>query len=144
MTRDDFAAYVAAFNRNDYLGFGRWYHDDIIVELPGRTLRGREAVLDFYRAVKARIRETLAIGQVVLDADGIAAELDTEFHCLADAPDFVVRPMLAGETIRLVSFVLYRLRDGRIAHIRSARFRTPEAGHARSARPPLGASGDAR
>jgi hypothetical protein len=87
-------------------------------------LRGRDAILDFYRLVKARIRETLQINQVIVDAEGLAAELATEFYALEDWPDFIVAPMKKGDALRIVSFVHYTIRDGKFAHIKSARLRT--------------------
>ena len=123
LTKADFAAYINAFNNDDFPGFGKYYADDVLLELGQRQIRGRDGILDFYREVKARIRETLEIRQVVLDEEGLAAEVGTEFVALADWPEFVVRPVKQGDVIRLVSFVMYRIRDGKFAHIRSARFR---------------------
>jgi uncharacterized protein (TIGR02246 family) len=123
ITRDQYAQYVAAFNTNDFAGFAKFYAEDVVLELPVATLRGREAILDFYREVKAKIRETLKIGQLVIDEHGLAVEADTEFHAIVDAPDFIVRPMKKGETIRSVSFILYEHRDGKFTRIRSARYR---------------------
>lgn len=123
MNKEQFADYVGSFNRSDFEGFGKYYTDDVVVDLPSGQLRGRDAVLDFYRKVKARVRETLKINQLVMDEGGIGVEMDTEFYCMEDWPDFVVRPMKKGDTIAMVSFILYRLRDGKIAHVRSARYR---------------------
>jgi hypothetical protein len=123
ITREQYADYIAAFNRDDFAGFAKFYTDDVVLELPVATLRGRDAILGFYREVKKRIRETLKIGQLVIDQDGIAVEADTEFYCLEDWPDFVVRPMKKGESIHSISFIFYKLRDDKFAHIRSARFK---------------------
>jgi hypothetical protein len=62
--------------------------------------------------------------EVIVDAEGLAAELATEFYALEDWPDFIVAPMKKGDAIRIVSFVHYTLCDGKFAHIKSARFRT--------------------
>ena len=121
MTKARYAEYIDAFNRSDFPAFGKCYADDVVLELPARTLRGRDAILDFYREVKKRVRETLAVKQCLIDGDALAAEIDTEFYCFEDAPDFVVRPMKKGEAIRSVSFIFYELHDGKFAHIRSAR-----------------------
>jgi ketosteroid isomerase-like protein len=124
ITRDQYADYIAAFNRDDFDGFAKFYADDVVLELPARTLRGRDAILAFYREVKKRMRETLKIGQLVIDEEGLAVEADTEFYCKEDWPDFIVKPMKKGESIRSVSFILYKIRDGKFAHIRSARFKS--------------------
>ena len=52
-----FEAYLAAFNRADFEGFGAYYADDVQFFGQAATLVGRAAVLDFYRGVRARIDE---------------------------------------------------------------------------------------
>ncbi len=123
MDKQQFRDYIDCFNRNDFDGFSKCYADDVVLELPSKELRGRQAIIDFYRIVKARVRETLQINQIILDSEGLAAELATEFYALEDWPDFIVGPMRKGESIRIVSFVHYRLRGGKFAHIKSARLR---------------------
>lgn len=127
MNKQMFRDYIDCFNRDDFAGFSRYYTDDVLLELPGKELRGPQAIVEFYRVVKARIRETLQINEIVADEEGLAAEVDTEFLALEDWPDFIVRPVKKGDSIRIVSFVHYRIRDGRFAHIKSARFRTLSA-----------------
>jgi len=117
-----FADYIACFNRDDYAGFGKYYADDVLLELGRKKqLRGRQAILDFYREVKARIRETLEIRNVICDEQGLAAEIATEFYALEDWPEFIAGPVKKGESIHIVSFVHYRIENGRFAHIRSTR-----------------------
>jgi hypothetical protein len=123
ITREQYAHYIAAFNGNDFAGFAKFYAEDVVLELPLATLRGRQAILDFYAEVKKRIRETLTVGQLVIDEHGLAVAMATEFHAIEDAPDFIVRPMRKGETINSISFILYEHRGGQFTHIRSARFR---------------------
>jgi len=127
MNKEQFRDYIDCFNRDDFPGFSRYYVEDVVLELPQKQLVGRQAIVDFYKIVKARIRETLRINEIVVDADGLAAEVDTEFYALEDWPDFIVRPVKKGDSIRIVSFVHYKIRDGRFAYIKSARFRTLSA-----------------
>ena len=122
MNKADFADYIAAFNDNDFPRFTSYYADDVLLELPQRQIRGRGGIEAFYREVKSRIRETLIIKQVIADEHGLAAELDTTFTALADWPEFIVAPMRTGDVIRLVSFVMYRIANGKFTHIRSARY----------------------
>lgn len=123
ITREQYAEYLAAFNRNDFAGFAKFYADDVVLELPVATLRGRQAIVEFYTKVKGQVRETLTVGQFVSDEHGLAVEADTEFLAIADAPDFIVRPMKKGDVIRSTSFIFYELRDGKFSRIRSARFK---------------------
>ena len=122
MNKQLFADYIGSFNRDDFEGFSKYYAEDVVLELGKRkTLRGRQAIIDFYREVKARIRETLVIQNVVADEEGLAAEVATEFHALEDWPDFIAGPIRKGESIHIVSWVFYRIVNGRFQHIRSTR-----------------------
>jgi len=125
MTKARYAQYIAAFNDSDFPGFGKFYADDVVLELPVRTLKGRDAILDFYRVVKEKqkIRETLTVKECVIDGNVMAVDVETEFHATVDAPDFVVRPMKRGESIHSESFIFYTIRDGKFAHIRATRFK---------------------
>lgn len=118
-----FQDYIDSFNRDDFAGFGKYYAEDVLFELGRKKqLRGRQAILDFYREVKARVRETLEIRNVICDADGLAAEIATEFVALEDWPDFIAGAMKKGDSIHILSFVHYQIRDGKFTHIRSTRF----------------------
>jgi len=123
MDKNKFRDYIDCFNRDDFAGFSRYYTEDVVLQLPSKVLRGRPAIVDFYREVKARIRETLQINHIIADEEGLAAEVATEFHALEDWPDFIVGPIRKGESIHIVSFVHYRIRDGKFAYIQSARVR---------------------
>jgi len=123
LNKELFADYIASFNRDDFAGFGKYYADDVLFELGRRKqLRGRQAILDFYRDVKSKVRETLEIRDVIADESGLAAEIATEFYGLTDWPEFIAGPLKRGDAIHIVSFVLYRIRGGKFVHIRSTRF----------------------
>ncbi|HTY94101.1 MAG TPA: nuclear transport factor 2 family protein [Steroidobacteraceae bacterium] len=122
MNKQLFGDYIASFNRDDFEGFSKYYAPDVVLQLGTRkTLHGRQAIIDFYREVKARIRETLVIRTVVADEEGLAAEVATEFHALEDWPDFIAGPIRKGESIHIVSWVFYTIVDGRFKTIRSTR-----------------------
>jgi hypothetical protein len=123
LTREQFLEYVSLFNANDPR-FIRYYHDDVVLELGAREIRGAAQIRDFYAGVKAHIREKVEVSHFVADATGIAAELPTEFRCYRDWNDsFWQRPLKAGEVLRIVSFGLYWVEDGRFRRIKSARYR---------------------
>lgn len=124
MTREDWLEhYIGAFNRADFDGFTAFYAEDVVLHLGQKTvLRGKQAIRDFYTGVFEKVRETLTIGKVVLDDTGLAAIIGSEFHALADWPDFIVGPMVRGQSIFIESIVLYDIGpDGRFTTIRSAR-----------------------
>ncbi|HTC43656.1 MAG TPA: nuclear transport factor 2 family protein [Steroidobacteraceae bacterium] len=122
MNKQLFAEYIASFNRDDFEGFSKYYADDVVLQLGKRkTLYGRQAIVDFYREVKSKIRETLVIRAIVADESGLAAEVATEFHALEDWPDFIAGPIRKGESIHIVSWVFYTIVNGRFQNIRSTR-----------------------
>ncbi|MGZ3272468.1 MAG: nuclear transport factor 2 family protein [Caulobacteraceae bacterium] len=115
-----FDGYVDAFNRSDFEGFGAYYADDVEFIGQAAELHGRKAILDFYRTVKSRMTEVLAVRQFVGVHDRIGVEIETRLQALVDWPDFPTGPLVAGQKIGSLSFVFYDIRDGRFARIRSA------------------------
>lgn len=124
VTKEAFADYISAFNRKDFGEFGKYYAKDVVLELNASfQLNGRDAILDFYRQVQAHIHETTQVHQVIADADGLAAELETEFLCLNDWPDFPGEPMKKGDLLRRIGFALYSVRDHKFTQIKVALFK---------------------
>ena len=59
----------------------------------GKTeLRGREAIFELYRQVKAQTRRTIHIENIITAANRVVAELQSEFLALQDLPDFTAGP----------------------------------------------------
>lgn len=124
MTEDDFRSYVAAFNANDFDGFGRFYADDVVFELGAmKRIVGREAILAFYRQVKAHITEVVTPLEVIVTPTRIAMYCRTTFDTFADWPDFEIWPTMAGDHREVETIAMYELVDGRFSHIRGARFK---------------------
>lgn len=123
ITEADFRSYIAAFNRSDFDAFGCFYAPD--VEFFGRAaqLRGREAVVSFYRDVKSRVRETLTLHGLVIGPQAVVADLETELHALADWPDLPSGPLRRGETRRSQNFIWYDVTQDQFTRIRSAHYR---------------------
>ena len=124
MSAEQFSAYIDAFNRDDVATYGDYYADNVVLVLAGKTeLRGRKAIFDFYEVVKSQTRRTLQINKFVATPNHLAVELESEFLALQDLPEFTAGPMSKGGRIFINTFVLYDLRDGKFARIRSAPFR---------------------
>jgi len=117
-----FERYLEAFNRSDFEAFGAYYADDVAFHGQAARLEGRDAVLDFYRTVKARLDETIELLSFVGVPGRIAAELRTTLTARERWPDFPTGPLETGEVRQSVNFVFYDLVGGRFARIRSARF----------------------
>lgn len=120
-----FRAYMAAFNRHDYTALVDHYDPDVLLVIGnGTELRGRQAIVDFYRNVNDATTRTIEILDAFSDGNMLAAELQSEFIALRDAPDFSSGPMARGDRLYLNSFAFYDLgRDRRFVRVRAAVFR---------------------
>lgn len=119
----DFRDYIAAFNRSDFDGFSRYYATDVKFEGRGRNFTSRDQVLAFYREVKSRMRETIAIKDVIVGDTDMVANIVTTLFALRDWPEFVTGPIKKGQTIISENFVWYEMKDAKFVHIRSAGYR---------------------
>jgi hypothetical protein len=122
MTPEDrFRAYIDAFNRSDYEALCRFYAPDVrLVIGNGTELIGRDAIVDFYKPVKAATRRTIEVVQCFHDGNVLAAELESEFLALEDLPAFVAGPMHKGDRRYLNSLVLYDFEGDHYTRIRAA------------------------
>ena len=124
LTREQYLDYVELFNNND-ARFIRYYHDDVEFELANAKIKGAQAIRTFYAEVKAHIKETVTLTHFVSDANGIAAEIPTEFRVVKDWENgYFGRPLRVGMVMRIVSLGLYWVRDGKFTRIKSARLAT--------------------
>jgi ketosteroid isomerase-like protein len=113
-----FRAYSAAFSNADFERFPTFYTEDVQLELGSvPPIRGRQGIIDFYRPMFERVREQLTVNSVTATDDAIELDAITRFTAVKDAPDFVVAPLKAGESIEGRVLVSYRLRGGLISHI---------------------------
>jgi hypothetical protein len=119
----DFRAYIAAFNRNDFEGFSRYYAADVKFEGRAGTFTSRDQVLAFYREVKSRMRETITIKDLIVGENEMVANIVTELFALRDWPEFATGPVRKGQTIVSENFVWYEMKDAKFVHIRSAGYR---------------------
>jgi len=121
---ESFKAYIDAFNRGDTETYGKYYADDVVLVIAGKKeLRGYQAIFDFYKNVRAGAQRTIQVNKVISSGNHIAVELQSEFVALEDDPNFIAGPMKKGGSIFINTFVLYDLRDGKFARIRSAVFK---------------------
>ena len=124
MTEDDFRRYVAAFNANDYAGFGTFYADDVVFELGSmKRIVGREAILDFYREVKAHIIEVVTPLGLIVGPRNVAMYCRTTFDTFADWPDFEIWPTKAGDHREVETIAWYEHNGSQFTHIRGGRFK---------------------
>jgi len=122
-----FRAYLREFNAANYAALVRYYADDVLFSFGnGPTLRGRDAVVAFYRPFHEHVRESVEIQFLVMDHRHVAVELATEFHALKDFDGFTRGPLKAGDVVSLTSFVHYDVNPaGRFSSIRVGRYGDP-------------------
>ena len=119
----DFRAYVAAFAAGDDDGLcDRFFTEDAVMRTGERTIEGRQALREFLRWAHEGVRE-IPRPQVVLQDEGhLFAEIDMDFVCTRDRPDFPFQPMRQGDVITVKFIATYTLRDGRVAYLKTCRW----------------------
>ncbi|TIX49236.1 nuclear transport factor 2 family protein [Alteraurantiacibacter aquimixticola] len=126
MTEENFHAYIAAFNGNDFEGFTRFYADDVVFELgSAKRIEGRESIFAFYREVKAHITEVVEPLDVIVTPTRIAMHCRTTFETFKDWLDFEIWPTKAGDKRVVETIAMYEVDPvhDRFTHIRGARFK---------------------
>jgi hypothetical protein len=115
-----FRAYLSEFNAANYDALAHYYADNILFSFGnGPTLRGRDAVIAFYRPFHEHVKETVEVQFLVMDHRHVAVELAAEFRALKDFATFTRGPLKAGDVVRITSFVHYDLDgSGRFCRIR--------------------------
>jgi predicted SnoaL-like aldol condensation-catalyzing enzyme len=124
--RAAFIAYTRAFSGGLPEKYSSFYTDDVKLTLPSvPPMNGRKAIVDFYTKMFRTVREDLVVNQIVYDDNAIVGDFVSVFTAVEDAPDFVVKPLKKGESVRVPVFVYYTLKDGLISEIRVARSAAP-------------------
>jgi hypothetical protein len=124
MDEKKFRTYLSEFNAANYDALVQYYAGDVAVSFNnGPVLRGRDAVIAFYRPIHAAVKETLEIKFLVMDSQHVAVEFATEFSAFEDLDKFIRGPLKAGDVLRITSFVHYDIGpDGRFTAIRIGSF----------------------
>lgn len=118
-----FQAYSAAFSAADFERFPKFYTDDVVLHLTSSVgdIRGKQGIVDFYRPMFAKVRETVIPEHLEASDERIVYDAISRFTAVEDAPDFVVGPLKRGEWYDVPVRVVYRLRDGLICDIHVTR-----------------------
>lgn len=121
MTQEKYAAYLQLFNAGDER-YADFYDEDVVFyhDPMFGVLRGRQAILDFYRTIRTQLREHVTAHIVVIDREQgvMAAELTTRLVAVKDGIEMPSGTINTGDTIISEGTVYYTLRNGRIATIR--------------------------
>jgi len=123
-THADLENYIGHFNARRYEQQVAYFAPDVIYKVGNLTLTSPRQIADFYADFHQSVRERVDIVQLAIDGDTVAAVLHAVFEPQRD----YVRNGLqyqVGMPKDVVSFVFYRLRDGRIHRIRMTRYPGP-------------------
>jgi hypothetical protein len=118
-----FRAYSAAFSGGDFERFSAFYTDDVALHLTGSVgdIHGKQGIVDFYRPMFARVRETVTVERLEASDERIVLDAISRFTAIENAPEFVVGPLKLGEWYEVPVRVEYALRDGLICDIHVTR-----------------------
>lgn len=121
-----YGAYTAAFSAGDPERYTRFYTDDVELLLGSvPPMKGKAAIAGFYTEMFKRVREGLTVHGITADDEKIVSDTTSRFTAIADAPDFVVGPLMQGDYIEVRVLVTYYLRDGLIHRIEVKRAGEP-------------------
>lgn len=118
-----FQSYAAAFSGAEFERFPRFYTEDVVLHLTSSVgdIHGRQGIVDFYRPMFERVRETVTAEHFEASESRIVLDAISRFTAIIDAPDFVVGPLLKGEWYDVPVRVEYALREGLICDIHVTR-----------------------
>jgi hypothetical protein len=121
----DYNRYIQSFNSGDDARLvEEWFTEDCVFQSGPRLLHGRKELLEFLQWAHDGIREIIRAQVLLQDERHLFAEIDMDFHATRDRPDFLFGPLKQGEFLTVKFFVLYLLRDGRVAHLKAATWPT--------------------
>ena len=116
-----FNAYTRAFSSADLDAASQYYTEDVVCELGSLTLTGRDGIVNFYKDMFKRVRESLTLHKLSADENSMCADITSTFTAVEDASDFAPMPLKKGDVLNVPVFVFYTLRDGKICRIQVAR-----------------------
>ncbi len=120
-SRADLQKYLTHFNNKEYEQQIAYYAPDVLYKVGSLTLTSPRQIADFYADFHQYVKEHVELVEIAIDGDTIAVALHAIFEPFAD----YVRNGLTfkvGTTTDIVSFVFYKLRDGKIHRIRMTRY----------------------
>lgn len=121
-----FYSYTAAFSAGLAAEYSSYYTDDVVLVLPSApALNGKQAIVDYYTAMAASVREKVEVQSVIFDDLAVSAHVFSTFTAVAAAPDFPVGALQKGQAWRVPLNVNYTLRDGLISRIEVSRLGKP-------------------
>lgn len=124
MTPEKYATYLKRFNAQD-VRYSELYAKDVVFRHDPMfgVLRGRQAIIDFYRKIDTELKETVTASTVVIDNEHglMAAELTTQLLATRDGVKMPSGVINKGDRLIVYGTVYYGLKDGHIVTIRGGK-----------------------
>jgi ketosteroid isomerase-like protein len=122
MNKEKFFQYINDFNKGDYEKVvSTYYTEDIIFDTADYRHEGREEVKKFFIEIHKGMEETLRPENVLVEGDRIAVDMWGDLYFSKDKPEFRLRPMKKGESLKVRWFIFYDTKDDKICKIQLAR-----------------------
>jgi hypothetical protein len=118
---DDLRRYIDHFNHRRYAQQIAYYAPDVRYRVGTLTITSPQQIAEFYADFHAHCHEHVAIADHALSGDTLAVVLPTRFEPFRDYDRHDLR-FHAGQPVEIVSFVFYRLQQGKIRRIHVARY----------------------
>ncbi|KAI9732630.1 MAG: hypothetical protein M1834_003966 [Cirrosporium novae-zelandiae] len=118
-TRDDFLAYIKAFNAQDYTTQHSFYHPDVTLFIPDvGTLAGSKSIQEHYRDIHASAEETIVPILLMIQGPKIFFQMTTYFTYKHDTNNAVHNLRVRrGDVVRVNIWALYDVVDGKLKTI---------------------------
>lgn len=134
MNRDQFDAYLAAFNRRDYDAVLSQYTQDGEIVFAGYAFKGHQAVRDFYAFFHAHVDERINVQRFVADDHTVVLEATVRLEGKSALTSGMLEAkglgnlfqLEKGQVVEVPQFIHYHLRDGKFAKALCAIFDVPQ------------------
>jgi hypothetical protein len=120
-SRTDVLKYLAHFNNKEYEAQIAYYAPDVLFKVGSLTLTRPRQIAEFYADFHQYVKEHVELVDIAVDGDTVAVVLHATFEPFRDYERNGLT-FKVGTTTDIVSFVFYKLRDGKIRRIRMTRY----------------------
>ena len=125
MNRADYDRYLAAFNARDYDAVADFYHEPIRMDFFGVRIDSRAALKKFYGFLHSHAIESVSVRNFVASETLTAVDAIVRLEAYRDLDAAALAaeglgqffPIRKGEVQELRQFILYTMRDGKIAKV---------------------------
>jgi len=117
----DLQDYLDCFNNRDYMRQIAYYAPDVRYRVGTLTITSPRQIADFYADFHEHCREHVEIADFAMTGDTVAVAMPSRFEPFRDYDKHGLK-FQAGHTVEFVSFIFYRLKDGKIWRIRVGRY----------------------